>query len=75
MCAGSRWWNDGGSNFKIPVPGPIAAKAADPASTFDDDLSRIIVDCEVNTGAWTLMHRFNKAAELIHGVTTVSFFV
>jgi hypothetical protein len=27
--------------------------------------SRIIVDCEVNSGAWTLMHRFNKAAELL----------
>jgi hypothetical protein len=30
--------------------------------------SRIIVDCEVNTGAWTLMHRFNKASELLSDV-------
>ena len=33
--------------------------------------SRIIVDCEVNTGAWTLMHRFNKAADLLSDVMQV----
>lgn len=33
--------------------------------------SRIIVDCEVNTGAWTLMHRFNKASELLGDVMGV----
>lgn len=31
----------------------------------DDELSQIIVDCEVKSGAWTLMHRFNKAADLL----------
>lgn len=30
--------------------------------------SRIIVDSEVNTGAWTLMHRFNKATDLLGDV-------
>lgn len=34
--------------------------------------SRIIVDCEVNTGAWTLMHRFNKASELLGDAMSVS---
>ena len=33
--------------------------------------SRIIVDCEVNTGAWTLMHRFNKATDLLGDVMAV----
>ena len=33
--------------------------------------SRIIVDCEVNTGAWTLMHRFNKATDLLEDVMSV----
>jgi hypothetical protein len=33
--------------------------------------SRIIVDCEVNTGAWTLMHRFNKATDLLEDVMNV----
>lgn len=33
--------------------------------------SRIIVDSEVNTGAWTLMHRFNKATDLLGDVMQV----
>jgi alpha-glucan, water dikinase len=40
--------------------------------TFEDEISRIIIDSEVKSGAWTLMHRFNKAADLtqdvLHGV-------
>lgn len=39
---------------------------------FEDDLSRTIVDCEVNSSAWTLMHRYNKATELIDSVLNVS---
>jgi alpha-glucan,water dikinase len=71
---GTRWWNDGGSNFAAPVPGPkAAASETDTPLSFEDEISRIIVDCEVNTGAWTLMHRFNKAAELLQGVTTGRF--
>lgn len=71
---GTRWWNDGGSNFTAPVPGPKpAATEADSPLKFEDEISRIIVDCEVNTGAWTLMHRFNKASELLQGVTTGRF--
>lgn len=71
---GTRWWNDGGSNFTAPVPGPKpAAFEADSPLTFEDEISRIIVDCEVNSGAWTLMHRFNKASELLQGVTTGRF--
>ncbi|KAK9809702.1 hypothetical protein WJX73_007079 [Symbiochloris irregularis] len=61
----SRWWRDGGSNFLIPLPGAPGAKADNAAGAFEDDLSRTIVDCEVNSGAWTLMHRYNKAADLL----------
>lgn len=61
----SRWWRDGGSNFSIPLPGGPSAKAGDAAAKFEDELSRTIVDSEVNSGAWTLMHRFNKAADLL----------
>lgn len=35
---------------------------------FGDELTGTIVDLEVNKDGWTLMHRFNKAAELIHKV-------
>jgi alpha-glucan,water dikinase len=71
---GTRWWNDGGSNFTAPVPGPKpAATEADSPLRFEDEISRIIVDSEVNSGAWTLMHRFNKASELLQGVTTGRF--
>lgn len=76
VVAGTRWWKDGDSNFTAPVPGvrPTAdVKASDPAAVFEDELSRIIVDCEVNSGAWTLMHRFNKAAELINEVISGRF--
>ncbi|KAL4448876.1 hypothetical protein ABPG77_007593 [Micractinium sp. CCAP 211/92] len=64
---GTMWWRDGGGNFTVPVPGP-RAQGGDRSQGFDDELSRIIVDCEVNTGAWTLMHRFNKASELLGDV-------
>lgn len=39
---------------------------------FEDDLSRAIVECEVNSSAWTLMHRYNKATELLDSVLNVS---
>ncbi|KAL4422809.1 hypothetical protein ABPG75_009006 [Micractinium tetrahymenae] len=65
---GTMWWRDGGGNFTIPVPGARARKDRDQSQGFEDELSRIIVDCEVNTGAWTLMHRFNKASDLLGDV-------
>ena len=40
---------------------------------FEDVLSRTIVDSEVNSDQWTLMHRYNKAAELLDMILNVSF--
>lgn len=64
----TRWWKDGDSNFTIPVPGPKKLDTKDHSLAFEDEISRIIVDAEVNSGAWTLMHRFNKAAELLDAI-------
>ncbi|PRW33076.1 alpha-glucan water chloroplastic [Chlorella sorokiniana] len=65
---GNQWWRDGGSDFTVPVPGARTKREKDKALGFEDELSRIIVDSEVNTGAWTLMHRFNKATDLLGDV-------
>ena len=64
----------GGGNFNCPIPGPKAAVPQDdgPLAEFEDELSRTIVDCEVNSSAWTLMHRYNKATELMDSVLNVS---
>lgn len=35
---------------------------------FRNDLERSIADAEVNTNAWTLMHRYHKAADIINEV-------
>ncbi len=73
-CASSnRVLSAGGGNFRCPIPGPASAAPQDDAlAEFEDDLSRTIVDCEVNSSAWTLMHRYNKATELIDSVLNVS---
>lgn len=64
----------GGGNFNCPIPGPKSAAPEDNVvAGFEDDLSRTIVDCEVNSSAWTLMHRYNKATELLDSVLNVSF--
>ncbi|GAB4820070.1 hypothetical protein N2152v2_007116 [Parachlorella kessleri] len=71
---GSSWWKDGSGNFTVPLPGAKREKKGKGAAAgFDDDLSRTIVDCEVNTGAWTLMHRCNKAADLLGDVLAERF--
>ncbi len=44
----------------------------DVLAQFEDVLSRTIVDCEVNSDQWTLMHRYNKAAELLDMILNVS---
>ena len=36
----------------------------DPLAEANDDLSRAIIDAEVNTNAWTLMHRSGQAGRL-----------
>lgn len=73
LPAGERWWKDGAGNFSVPVPGPKKAEHRKGSlGGFEDELSRIIVDAEVNSGAWTLMHRCNKASDLINEVLSVS---
>ena len=62
----------GGSNYSIPVPGAAGSLAKEnPLARFEDDLSRTIVDCEVNADQWTLMHRYNKAADLLEQALNV----
>ena len=62
----------GGANYSIPVPGASEGLAKEnPLAGFEDDLSRTIVDCEVNADQWTLMHRYNKATELIEQALNV----
>ena len=66
-------YDAGGGNFNCPIPGPQSAAPEDNVlAEFEDDLSRTIVDCEVNSSAWTLMHRYNKATELLDSVLNVS---
>jgi alpha-glucan, water dikinase len=68
---GTAWYRDAGGDFLVPLPGPRrAAKDGDPAAAFDDDLSRRIVDAEVNSGAWTLMHRFNLASDILNAIVS-----
>ena len=60
---GSRWWKDGGTDFVAPL---VAKDKSDSDVKEDlDELSQMIIDCEVKSGAWTLMHRFNKAADML----------
>jgi hypothetical protein len=63
----------GGSNYNVPVPGASGASLSkdNPLAAFDDELSRTIVDLEVNADQWTLMHRYNKAADLVEQVLQV----
>jgi len=59
----TRWWKDGDSNFRAPVPGG----ALDVSSVSDDALVQVISDAE-NSGAWTLMHRYNRVSDLLDDV-------
>ena len=66
------WRVTGGANFSVPIPGGSKATEADAATGIEDDLARTIVDCEVNSSEWTLMHRYNKASDLIEGILAAS---
>lgn len=68
---GSRWWKDGGSDFIAPL---VAKETSPSDGAVDlDELSRIIIDCEVKSGAWTLMHRFNKASDVLEDIVQGRF--
>ena len=72
---GTRWWRDGGGNFSVPVVGgggggreggpPASPRPARLAGTplEADPLAAAIVAAELDAGHWTLMHRFNRAAD------------
>lgn len=56
------------------MPGAAGSVSKDNVlAGFEDDLSRTIVDLEVNADQWTLMHRYNKAAELIEQALQVRY--
>lgn len=62
----------GGGNFNVPIPSRASAAPEDDAlAQFEDNISRSIVEAE-NSSAWTLMHRYNKATELLDSVLNVS---
>eukprot|EP00891_Asterochloris_glomerata_P007880 jgi/Astpho2/7880/e_gw1.00117.125.1_t len=64
------WWRDG--EFQSSWGSMSADAPDDVLAQFEDVLSRTIVDCEVNSDQWTLMHRYNKAAELLDMILNVS---
>lgn len=67
---GTRWYKDANSNFFVPIPGKHVEEVepADPLSAFKTSLDSAIANEEINAYHWTLMHRYNKAADLINEV-------
>ena len=65
---GTAWWRDGGSNYKVPIPTAGSSQAQAPQVS--DPLSRAIIDME-DASAVTLMHRFNRAADLLGDIMQV----
>lgn len=66
---GTRWYRDADANFFVPLPTP--GKDVEKTSLFEDaanDLWRIVLNAEVNSFHWTLMHRFHKASDIINEV-------
>ena len=65
---GTAWWRDGGSNFKVPIPTAGASHVQEPQVS--NPLSRAIIAVE-EASAVTLMHRFNRAADLLGDIMQV----
>ncbi|KAG1681344.1 hypothetical protein FOA52_007392 [Chlamydomonas sp. UWO 241] len=63
------WWKDAGKDFFVPVPGKFVTDvpADKKEAELPDRLTKTIVEAE-NSSAWTLMHRFNKAADVLSEV-------
>jgi alpha-glucan,water dikinase len=61
----SKWYRDGASNFNVPIA--TRSVEAEAAGAVEDPLVREIIDSE-NSDKWTLMHRFNRAADLLEEV-------
>ena len=60
----------GGGNFNVPIPGATSLPDQKETSSFEDDISPEIVEAEASN-AWTLMHRYNKAYDLLEKVVQV----
>jgi hypothetical protein len=55
----------GALNAPAPAPAPFACRRhCSPAN----ELWRIVMDAEVNSFHWTLMHRYHKASDIINEV-------
>lgn len=65
---GSRWWKDGVSDFVAPLTQRKKDGGEGAAVIETDELMQRIIDAEVKSGGWTLMHRFNLAADLLDDV-------
>jgi alpha-glucan, water dikinase len=61
----SKWYRDGASNFSVPIA--TRSAEAEAAGAVNDPLVREIINSE-NNDKWTLMHRFNRAADLLEEV-------
>jgi alpha-glucan,water dikinase len=65
---GSRWWKDGVSDFVAPLTQRKKDGGEGAPVVETDELMQRIIDAEVKSGGWTLMHRFNLAADLLDDV-------
>lgn len=57
----------------MPIPSATAASDQKDTPNFEDEISREIVEAE-QSSAWTLMHRYNKAHDLLEKVVQVAPF-
>lgn len=73
VLTGKSTWDRlaGGRNFNVPVPGGVSPLPEEDVCAFDDQLSCEIVHCETKADQWTLMHRYNKAADFLEAVLQV----
>ncbi|HLH53890.1 MAG TPA: PEP/pyruvate-binding domain-containing protein [Verrucomicrobiae bacterium] len=60
----NRWLKQRGGNFYLPVQAPSARGQAVSAPELTDLANRII-QAEMNSNSWTLMHRFNLCFDLL----------
>jgi alpha-glucan,water dikinase len=58
------WYKNADKDFFVPVPGKFALPPDKEQAVLPDRVTKAIVAAE-NSSAWTLMHRFNKAADVL----------
>eukprot|EP00873_Tetraselmis_striata_P000762 jgi/Tetstr1/421026/TSEL_012071.t1 len=64
----TRWWKDGNSNFNIRVPGSGAMMVESIEEDFVDNPVGLEIIKAESSSMWTLMHRYNKCADLLEGM-------